>query len=31
MVLKILKRGTTFSIGMPSDLKWVLNGKSEKL
>jgi hypothetical protein len=31
MVLKGLRRGTTFSIETTSDLKWILNENSEKL
>jgi hypothetical protein len=31
MVLKHLKRGTTFSIETSSDLEWISNEKSEKL
>jgi hypothetical protein len=30
MVVKILEKGTTFSIGISSDPKWILNQKSEK-
>jgi hypothetical protein len=29
MVLRALKRGTTFSIGTYSDSKWISNEKSE--
>jgi hypothetical protein len=31
MVVKILKRGTTLSIGTSLDLKWISNEKLEKL
>jgi hypothetical protein len=30
MIVKDLKRGTTFSIGTSSDLKWILNKNLEK-
>jgi hypothetical protein len=31
MLVKVLKKGTSFSIGMSSDLKWILNYKFGKL
>jgi hypothetical protein len=31
MVLKDLKRGTTFTVGTSLDSKWISNEKSEKL
>jgi hypothetical protein len=31
MVVKILKKGTMFSIGTSSDSKWISNENSEKL
>jgi hypothetical protein len=31
MVVMDLKKGTTFSIGTSSDLKWISNEKSEKI
>jgi hypothetical protein len=31
MVVNVLKRGTTLSIGTSSDLEWISNKKSENL
>jgi hypothetical protein len=31
VIVNDLKKGTTFSIGTPSDLKWILKEKLEKL
>jgi hypothetical protein len=31
MVMKVLKKGTTFSIGTSTDSKWISNENPEKL